>query len=100
MYDRYRALYGLRPLLTNFGGELVKLFKLSFDSTQSVPAVPADRPGQLEYSKRSRQLLVRCGDGRALELLQLSVGGKKTLSGQDFYNGFLSKVNRSDRYFK
>uniref|UniRef100_A0A182XJX3 Methionyl-tRNA formyltransferase, mitochondrial n=1 Tax=Anopheles quadriannulatus TaxID=34691 RepID=A0A182XJX3_ANOQN len=100
VYDRYRALYGLRPLLTSFGGELVKLFKLSFDSTQPVPAVPADRPGQLEYSKRSRQLLVRCGDGRALELLQLSVGGKKTLSGQDFYNGFLSKVNRSDRYFK
>uniref|UniRef100_A0A182PSV1 Methionyl-tRNA formyltransferase, mitochondrial n=1 Tax=Anopheles epiroticus TaxID=199890 RepID=A0A182PSV1_9DIPT len=100
VYDRYRSLYGLRPLLTTFGGEVVKIFKLSCNSdNQPVPPI-SPRPGQLEYSKRSKQLSVRCGDGRSLAILQLSVGGKKTLTGQDFYNGFLSKVNPSERYFK
>uniref|UniRef100_A0A182K6H2 Methionyl-tRNA formyltransferase, mitochondrial n=1 Tax=Anopheles christyi TaxID=43041 RepID=A0A182K6H2_9DIPT len=100
VYDRYRSLYGLRPLLTTFGGEVVKIFKLSFNRDQAAPQVPTCSAGQIEYSKRDKQLLVRCSDGRAVELLQLSIGGKKILTGQDFYNGFLSKVNPSERYFK
>ncbi|XP_049279176.1 methionyl-tRNA formyltransferase, mitochondrial [Anopheles funestus] len=101
VYDTYRSLYGLRPLLTTFGGDVVKIFKLSFNREQNEPAqILQHQPGQVEYLKRNKQLLVRCVDGRLLEILQLSVGGKKMLTGQDFYNGFLSKVIPSERYFK
>uniref|UniRef100_A0A182W5M6 Methionyl-tRNA formyltransferase, mitochondrial n=1 Tax=Anopheles minimus TaxID=112268 RepID=A0A182W5M6_9DIPT len=101
IYDLYRSLYGLRPLLTTFGGDVVKIFKLSFNREQSLPTqTMPNEPGHVEYSKRTKQLLVRCGDGRLLAILQLSVGGKKILTGQDFYNGFLSKVDPSERYFK
>uniref|UniRef100_A0A182QKK2 Methionyl-tRNA formyltransferase, mitochondrial n=1 Tax=Anopheles farauti TaxID=69004 RepID=A0A182QKK2_9DIPT len=101
LYDRYRSLYGLRPLTTTFGGELVKIFKLSFNRDQTTPS-PLSRlePGSIEYSKRSKQLLVRCCDGLALEILQLSIAGKKLLTGQDFYNGFLSKKTPLERRFR
>ncbi|XP_053678188.1 methionyl-tRNA formyltransferase, mitochondrial [Anopheles nili] len=99
IYDLYRSLYGLRPVCTSFVGELVKIFKMSYDRGQS-KTVREFVPGHMEYSKRTKQLLVRCCDGELLEILQLSVGGKKILTGQDFYNGFLSKVNPSERYFK
>uniref|UniRef100_A0A182MFD1 Methionyl-tRNA formyltransferase, mitochondrial n=1 Tax=Anopheles culicifacies TaxID=139723 RepID=A0A182MFD1_9DIPT len=101
VYNLYRSLYGLRPLLTTFGGDVVKIFKLSYNSEQPLPTkMVHNQPGQVEYSKRTKQLLVRCGDGRLLAIHQLSVGGKKMLTGQDFYNGFLSKVNPSERNFK
>ncbi|XP_053668877.1 methionyl-tRNA formyltransferase, mitochondrial [Anopheles marshallii] len=101
VYDLYRSLYGLRPLLTTFGGDVVKIFKLSFNREQPVlTETVQNKPGNVEYSKRHKQLTVRCGDGRLLEIHQLSVGGKKILTGQDFYNGFLSKVAPSERYFK
>ncbi|XP_052900954.1 methionyl-tRNA formyltransferase, mitochondrial [Anopheles moucheti] len=104
VYDLYRSLYGLRPLLTTFGGDAVKIFKLSFNREQPVPTeyrhTLQNMAGHVEYSKRHKQLLVHCGDGRILEIHQLSVGGKKMLTGQDFYNGFLSKVDPSERYFK
>ncbi|XP_035894947.1 methionyl-tRNA formyltransferase, mitochondrial [Anopheles stephensi] len=101
IYDLYRSLYGLRPLLTTFGGDVVKIYKLSFNTELQVQGqLPTCLPGHVEYSKRKKQLLVRCGDGRLLQILQLSIGGKKMLTGQDFYNGFLSKVQPSERYFK
>uniref|UniRef100_A0A182T159 Methionyl-tRNA formyltransferase, mitochondrial n=1 Tax=Anopheles maculatus TaxID=74869 RepID=A0A182T159_9DIPT len=103
IYDLYRSLYGLRPLITTFGGDVVKIFKLSF--SKELPTVqaqchPPNVPGHVEYSKRTKRLLVRCSDGRLLEILQLSIGGKKMLTGQDFHNGFLSKMSPTERYFK
>ncbi|XP_050071048.1 methionyl-tRNA formyltransferase, mitochondrial [Anopheles maculipalpis] len=98
IYDLYRSLYGLQPLITTFGGDVVKIFKLSFNKAQT--SLTPVTPGYVEYSKRNKQLLVRCGDGQLLEILQLSIGGKKMLTGQDFYNGFLSKVHTSERCFK
>uniref|UniRef100_A0AAG5DWA2 Methionyl-tRNA formyltransferase, mitochondrial n=1 Tax=Anopheles atroparvus TaxID=41427 RepID=A0AAG5DWA2_ANOAO len=100
VYNLYRSLYGFRPLSTSFEGELVKIFEMSFNHSQKRTVhLGEHRPGYIEYSKRLKTLLVRCNDGCALEILKLSIGGKKVLTGMDFHNGFLSKVEQSKRYF-
>lgn len=101
IYNLYRSLYGFRPLNTSFEGEVVKIFEMSFNHEQK-PAAQSTvrRSGFIEYSKRLKSLFVHCSDGRLLEIIKLSIGGKKILTGQDFHNGFLSKVDPSKRFFK
>ncbi|XP_035787604.1 methionyl-tRNA formyltransferase, mitochondrial-like [Anopheles albimanus] len=100
IYDLYRSLYSLAPLKTWFCGEAIKLFEITYSHDQRNAEKRIDKvPGCIEYSRQTKKLLVWCCDGFCIEVLQLSVGGKKMLTAQDFHNGFLSKVAYSRRVF-
>ncbi|XP_050099071.1 methionyl-tRNA formyltransferase, mitochondrial isoform X2 [Anopheles aquasalis] len=100
IYDLYRSLYSLAPLKTWFCGEPVKLFEIAYCHDQSNAKKQTEKaPGCIEYSRQTKQLLVWCCDGFCIEVLQLSIGRKKTLTAQDFHNGFLSKVAHSRKVF-
>ncbi|XP_049546504.1 methionyl-tRNA formyltransferase, mitochondrial isoform X2 [Anopheles darlingi] len=100
VYDLYRSLYSLAPLKTWFCGEPIKLFEIAYRHDQTKATNRIERvPGCIEYSRKTKQLIVWCCDGFCIEVLKLAVGGKKTLTAQDFHNGFLSKVAHSQRIF-
>uniref|UniRef100_A0A1Q3F175 Methionyl-tRNA formyltransferase, mitochondrial n=1 Tax=Culex tarsalis TaxID=7177 RepID=A0A1Q3F175_CULTA len=99
VYDRFRALYSYKPLTTRFGGgELVKIFRVSCDGDGEVVGDDSVT-GQMRFCRKSKRLWVRCGDGKMICVEQLSIGGKKVMSGQEFYNGFLSKLEPARRVF-
>uniref|UniRef100_A0A8D8MME1 Methionyl-tRNA formyltransferase, mitochondrial n=1 Tax=Culex pipiens TaxID=7175 RepID=A0A8D8MME1_CULPI len=98
VYDRFRALYSYKPLTTRLGAELVKVFRVSCDG--EVGGGEEDFvPGEIRFCRKSKRLRVRCGDGKMVCVEQLSIGGKKVMSGQEFYNGFLSKLDPVQRVF-
>ena len=91
-----RALPG--PLLTSLGGRRVRLLALSAPEPAAPAPVerPGERPGRL--ARRRRTLLVRCADGwLALERLQLQ--GKPAMTGEQFWNGYLSGTPDERRCF-
>lgn len=48
------------------------------------------KPGQLVYDKRRQKLSVKCGGkGGYISIEKLKIPGHKTMSGKDFFNGFL-----------
>lgn len=48
-------------------------------------------PGTVVYERKARVVRVRCADGW-VSFRQVVVKGRKPMSAQDFYNGFISKV--------
>lgn len=53
-------------------------------------------PGTVRIHKADAKLRVMCADGNWLSFSSVTVVGKKPMSANDFYNGFLSKVPLSD----
>ncbi|XP_043215089.1 methionyl-tRNA formyltransferase, mitochondrial-like [Amphibalanus amphitrite] len=90
-----RALPG--PLLTALSGRRVRLLALSEpEAPAGPPSGAAAAPGRL--TRRRRALLVRCADGwLALDRLQLQ--GKPVMSGEQFWNGYLSGAADDQRCF-
>lgn len=88
IYNKYRALCGFMPLTTNWHGTPVKLLKVCKNQT---PNVEADlKPGQLVYDKQRHKMFVKCGGkGGYVCIEKLKIPGHKTMSGKDFYNGFV-----------
>jgi len=71
----FNALAGL----TLFRGQALHIWKAR------VGPAAAGQPGQLRRAGKS--LLVACGDGVALELIELQLEGKKRIGGEAFANG-------------
>lgn len=56
--------------------------------------------GCVEYDKVGKCLRVYCNDGNTIQVKRLGLEGSKSeMSAADFNNGFLKKVNQSERYF-
>lgn len=88
VYNKYRALYGLWPLLTYWHGIPVKLLKLSQYQTPDLEAQL--KPGEILYEKQKHKLSVKCGGkGGYVSIEKLKIHGHKTMSGKDFFNGFV-----------
>lgn len=64
----------------------VKIWRSRMPSAQEASFSSADQPGRLHVS-HSGQLFAECGDGRFLELTELSLPGRKKVSGRDFVHG-------------
>ncbi|XP_058063751.1 methionyl-tRNA formyltransferase, mitochondrial [Anopheles bellator] len=101
IYNLYRSLYSLKPLTTMFESEIVKLFKIRYDHNQAkfTSGRAHEGAGCIVYFKSTKKLMVRCHGGCFIEIVHLSIGNKKVCTGQDFYNGYLSKVDTSRRFF-
>lgn len=88
VYNKFRALSGLWPLTTTWHGKSVKLLKVY--KYQIPNTEPQLKPGQLVYDKQKHKLSVECGGkGGYVSIESLQVSGHKTMSGKDFYNGFV-----------
>lgn len=89
VYNMYRALCSLWPLTTTWHGTPVKLLKVCrcwIPNVETLQLVP----GQLVYDKRSHKLSVKCGGkGGFVSVEKLKISGHKTMSGKDFFNGFV-----------
>ncbi|XP_053699124.1 methionyl-tRNA formyltransferase, mitochondrial [Sabethes cyaneus] len=103
VYDLYRSLYSYKPLTTRFAGdsgETIKLFKLHYRPDLAESDNLKTVPGEVQYCRLRKRLLVWCCDGRPVEVEQLGIGGRKALSAVEFYNGYLNKIAVPLRVFR
>lgn len=94
----YRALYSFKWLTTHWHRRRVKIKEIDVDG---VGDVKADKlPGYVEYDRVNKCLHVYCSDGNAIRITKLGLEGKKSeMTAADFNNGFLKKVDQTQRYF-
>ncbi|KAL7731148.1 hypothetical protein ACLKA6_014344 [Drosophila palustris] len=91
LYARYRALYGFKCLTTSFVDKQVQLIEVQKPLDQSPSQSPLP-PGQFTFHRGRRSLMIGCAGGTLLEVTQIRLEGKKTMSAQDFNNGFLKRA--------
>lgn len=87
IYNLHRALTGKYPTSTYLNGRNVKFYQLFLTSQ-----VKNDKPGQIIYNKKSKTINVVCKGGNLISVDQIRVENKKRMNGQEFYNGYLSKL--------
>lgn len=88
IYNIYRALCGLWPLSTTWNRTPVKFLKVCKYQMSNVETQM--KPGQIIYEKQKQVLSVKCGGkGGFVSIEKLKIPGHKTMSGKDFFNGFL-----------
>ncbi len=78
IHDRARGFQPWPGAYTRFRGQTLHVWK-SRPASESVP------PGSLR--KTGKRLLAGCGEGTALELMEVQLEGKKRLPGEVFANG-------------
>jgi len=81
VHNRVRALNPWPGTVTQFRGGLCRILK----SKVGRPVEAANSPGSILASKEG--VLVACGDGVGLELIEVQLPGRKPVSGRDFTNG-------------
>lgn len=98
----YRALYSFKWLTTFWHKRRVKIreLDLSESDVKNAEANSINRPGYVEYDKTNKCLRVYCSDGRCIRIKQLILEGKPVMTAADFNNGFLKKVDQTQRIFK
>lgn len=79
----------------------MKIKELDLSNNNSNSELRAGKlPGCVEYDVENKCLKVYCHDGTTIRVKRLGLEGKKSdMSAADFNNGFLKKVNQSQRYF-
>lgn len=85
---------GLRPWPTSFtilNGERVKIWNARVTDNQTTAG-----PGTLW--KAGHQLLVACGAGTVLEILEIQPAGKSKMTSEAFINGFLSLLEEEQTF--
>jgi len=87
IHNRVRGLLPWPGAYTKFRGQTLHIWK------SRVAAGASGQAGQLLRAGRALQVI--CGDGAALELLELQLEGKKRISGEAFANGQRLQENES-----
>ncbi|KAL1500935.1 hypothetical protein ABEB36_006351 [Hypothenemus hampei] len=87
-----RALKSLFPLKTTWNGIPVKLF----ETLELKEERTSRKPGFVEFRKKDNVLLVECVFSTYITVKQVGVYGKKVMSARDFYNGFISKLEKHE----
>lgn len=64
----------------------------NFD-THSQKAVEREVPGSVVYDRKAKEIKVHCTDGW-VAFQHVILKGRKLMTAQDFYNGFMSKVSK------
>ena len=87
IHNRVRGLLPWPSAYTKFRGQALHIWR------SRVADAGAGEPGRVRSIGRSLQ--VACGDGSALEVLELQLEGKKRISGEAFANGQRLQENES-----
>lgn len=99
IYNLYKALYSFKWLITYWHKRRVKIREMDLNLHIKETNV-YKQPGYIEYDKRNQCLRVHCNDGSSICVKRLGIEGKKSdMSAADFNNGFLKKVDQTQRYF-
>ena len=80
IFNRSRGLLPWPGTYTTFRGQLLQLWK-----TRPAPATGCLGPGRVSATRR--QMFVECGEGSALELLEMQLEGRKRIPAEAFLNG-------------
>ncbi len=88
IHNRTRGFYPWPGVSTTFRGQPLRLWK-----TRPATDTTAATPGRILTAKGP--LLVACGDGSVLEILEVQQEGRKRLSAADFRNGVRVSDNES-----
>ena len=105
VYNLHRALTGMYSLTTRWHGLPIKLLEPSLNIGISEPDQQTSNrrllntPGCVELDHTRSFLRVLCADNQWIGFRALIVPGKKPMSPQDFYNGYLSKHNVTEWTF-
>ncbi|XP_054288759.1 methionyl-tRNA formyltransferase, mitochondrial [Macrosteles quadrilineatus] len=128
VYDLHRAITHLYALTTNWHGVQVRLLDIKLDSKKravensslesssksaidflnsneqfTTPQYSIDSsnspPGTIYYNKLNKTMKIQCADGLCVSCGSLRLGGKNSISPLDFYNGYMTKVDKSKWYF-
>lgn len=94
VYDLYRALFGFKRLQTNWRNETIRIVEMVLPVDGSAVDV-IERPrsaGTVEFCRKAKCLRIWCADGRCVNVLRLSVVGKRTFTAAEFNNGYLRRV--------
>ncbi|XP_046393963.1 methionyl-tRNA formyltransferase, mitochondrial isoform X1 [Ischnura elegans] len=97
LYNLWRALFGIFHITTFWHGTQVRLMEAQKFEREEMSI--ADKPGKIIFSKTSRMILVVCAGGGKVGFRKIGVAGKKPMSAEDFYNGYMSKRSPEDWYF-
>ncbi|HJT69217.1 MAG TPA: methionyl-tRNA formyltransferase [Terriglobales bacterium] len=81
VYNHYRAFQPWPGAFTTFRGRM-----LNVTAVKMADAAEVLQPGQMQI--REGKVLVGCGNGTSLELLELQPEGKKRISASDFVHGY------------
>lgn len=90
VFNLFRALYGFRPLLTEFDGNVVKLTDVEVHLEES-PFEAHHPTGLFIFDRTNNRLIVNCTDRSSLAVRGLQVIGKKPMTAIQFINGFVKK---------
>lgn len=90
VFNLFRALYGFRPVLTEFHGNVVKLTDMEVLLEDSLFEAHHPR-GFFIFDRTNNRLVVNCADGSTLSVRGLQVIGKKPMTAIQFINGFVKK---------
>lgn len=92
IHNRVRAFNPWPGTVAKFRGQKCKITKTSVAA--SVESSHEGDPGTIVASKG--RLIVRCGDGRLLEILSIQPESRKAVSGADFANGM--RVQAAEKF--
>lgn len=95
----YRALYSFKWVTTFWHKRRVKIRELDLSSDITEKPNPKKLSGCIEYDKDNKCLRVYCSDGHFIRIKQLVLEGKSVMTAADFNNGFLKKVDPTQRFF-
>lgn len=97
-FDLFRALYGFRPILTEFNGNVVKL--IDMDVVAEGSPFQADQPkGLFLFDRANNRLVVNCSGDSSVFIKGLQVMGKKPMTAIQFINGFVKKRPENEWIF-
>jgi methionyl-tRNA formyltransferase len=105
VYNLHRALTGKYSLTTTWHGLPIKLLEPSLQIGTCGQEQPTSNscllnmPGCVDLDQTGSFLRVFCADNQWIGFRAIGVSGKKPMSPRDFYNGYISKRNVTDRTF-
>jgi methionyl-tRNA formyltransferase len=105
VYNLHRALTEIYSLSTTWHGVPIKLLEPTLESgtckqeKQTRNSWLLNRPGCVQLDRKGRFLRVLCADNQWISFRAIVVPGKKPMSPQDFYNGYMSKRSSTEWTF-
>ena len=96
-FDLYRALYGFRPVLTEFNGSVVKILDMKVLADHHFQA--HHPKGLFLFDRDQSRLVVNCRENSSVAIERVQVIGKKPMSAIQFINGFVKKRPESEWVF-
>ncbi|XP_066139327.1 methionyl-tRNA formyltransferase, mitochondrial [Euwallacea fornicatus] len=92
IYNLQRAVKSVLPLKTTWFSIPVRLFDINIFSDATRKCV---QPGYVEYNRTHKLLIVECANLSWISVKRVGVHGKRIMGAADFYNGFISKIDKN-----